>query len=258
MSAIELSYREIGSGIPVVLLHAFPLSSALFDALGELPGYRLVLPDLRGFGASPLGGDEPSLAAMADDVVALLDRMDLATAVVGGVSMGGYVTMELMRQAPQRLGGVVLIDTKAQADQPAARDGRLVMARDVLTEGRAVLEPMIHLLLGETSRSSRPGVVSTVSAWLDDADPRSVAWAQRAMAARPESFATLADASLPGAVVVGEEDWLSPPAQAWAMAERLGTEPHVVPGTGHLAVVEDPSLARSSLVQALDTVTAGS
>jgi len=257
MSVVELSYREVGSGAAVVLLHAFPLSSALFEALGELPGYRLVLPDLRGFGASPLGHDEPSLAAMAADVVTLLDRLGLATAVVGGVSMGGYVTMELMRQAPQRLAGVLLVDTKAEADQPAAREGRLAMARDVRTEGRAVLEPMMALLLGETSRGSRPDVVGTVSAWLDEADPRAVAWAQRAMAGRPESFDTLSGTSVPGAVVVGAEDLLSPPAQAEAMAACLGTQPHVVAGTGHLAVVEDPPRARAAIARALCDVTGG-
>lgn len=255
MTAIELAYRERGSGTPVVLLHAFPLSSALFDEIGELAGYRLVLPDLRGFGKSPLGHAEPSLAAMAGDVVALMDRLDLPAAVLGGVSMGGYVAMEVMRQAPQRLTGVLLIDTKAEADEPAAREVRLRMAEAVLAEGRPVLEPMMAGLLGPTSHESRPKVVSRVSQWLDDAQPAAVAWAQRAMAGRPSSFDTLSASGVQGEVIVGDEDALSPLPAAHAMADTLGTQARVVPAVGHLAVVEDAAATRAQMLKALATLT---
>jgi len=254
MTPVPLAVQEWGSGRPLVLLHAFPLHSRLFDALGELPGYRVITPDLRGFGASPLADDLPSLRAMADDVVALMDRLGLADAVVGGVSMGGYVTMELLRTAPERLAGVVLIDTKAEADTDQARAGRHTMADDVLRRGRDALDPMLQALLGETTRRGRPEVVTTVTSWLDEADPRAVAWAQRAMADRPDSTSTLTATGVPGAVVVGEEDELSPVVLAQAMASAWGTTPHVVPATGHLSVVEDPTAARQALLAALAEV----
>lgn len=252
MATIEMSVEQRGTGTPVVLLHAFPLSSALLDALGDLPGYRLVLPDLRGFGSTPLGGDPPALASMADDVVALLDRLELGRVVVGGVSMGGYVTMELMRRAPDRLAGVVLIDTKAGADTAQARAGRVAMAQAVLDVGRSALDPMMTALLGPTTREQRPDVVARVAQWLDEVDPSAVAWAQRAMAERPDSHATLSGSGLPGAVLVGDEDALSPPADAQAMAHALGCSVRVVPGAGHLAVTENPDEARTQLVAALD------
>ena len=254
MTPVPLAVRERGIGRPVVLLHAFPLHSRLFDDLGDLPGYRVITPDLRGFGASPLGDDAPSLAAMADDVVALIERLGLSDVVVGGVSMGGYVAMELLRTAPEQLRGVVLIDTKAEADTDQARAGRHVMADDVLRRGRDALDPMVEVLLGQTTRRRRPEVVQKVTSWLDQADPRAVAWAQRAMAGRPDSTATLASSGVPGAVVVGEEDELSPVGLAQDMAAAWETEPHVVAATGHLSVVEHPAAARQALLAALAEV----
>lgn len=244
-----------------MLLHAFPLSSALFGPLlaagiAEEP-WRVITPDLRGFGASPLGDDEPSLSAMAGDVLALLDRLQIATAVVGGVSMGGYVTMEVLRHAPDRVDGVLLIDTKAGADTEQARTGRLAMAQAVGEQGRRVLDPMLEGLLGATTRAERPDVVSLVSGWLDACEPAAVAWAQRAMAARPDSHQTLAESGVPGAVIVGDEDTLSPVAEASAMAADLGTTARVVPAAGHLAVLEQPAQAAVAVRAALAELADG-
>lgn len=253
MGVVDLAVRESGSGPALVLLHAFPLHAGLFDAVrAALPDRRLVTPDLRGFGASPRGEDAPDLAAMADDVAAVLDRLGLDRVLVGGVSMGGYVTMELLRRHPDRVQGALLVDTKASADTDAAREGRLAAADAVLAQGPGVLAAMLPALLGDTTRRSRPDVVATVSGWLADADPQAVAWAQRAMAGRPASFETLAAARVPLAVVVGEEDTLSPPAEAQAMARvRPGTPVLVVPGCGHLAVLEAPDAAAEALRAAL-------
>src|SRR5579884_846254 len=116
--AVELYHRDAGSGTPVLLLHAFPLSSAMWLAQREaLSGdYRVITPDQRGFGGSPLGEDEPSLDAAADDLAALLDGKDLDRVVLGGLSMGGYVAMAFLRRHPQRVAALVLADTRAGAD----------------------------------------------------------------------------------------------------------------------------------------------
>lgn len=255
MSVVDMAVTESGTGRPVVLLHAFPLTSAIFSSVLPVADYRVITPDLRGFGATPLGDDEPDLARMADDVVALMDRLELDSAIVGGVSMGGYVTMQMLRQAPQRVSGVLLIDTKAGADTDQARQGRLAMADAVVQQGRPVLEPMIQALLGQTTRDSRPDVVASVSGWLDAADPRAVAWAQTAMARRPDSHATLAECGLPAVVLVGEQDTLSPRSDADSMAQALGAPVLVVPDAGHLAVVENAAAARSQLQVALDVLS---
>jgi len=156
--------------------------------------------------------------------------------------MGGYVTMALLRIAPERVGGLVLIDTKAAADTAEARAGRLAMADRVEAEGVGFLpEAMLANLLGSTTRERRPEVVQRVRDMILDQPPAGVAWAQRAMADRPDSFDTLRSADVPALVLVGEEDELTRADQARAMAEALPNALlEVIRAAGHLAPVEAP------------------
>ncbi|MDP3711954.1 MAG: alpha/beta hydrolase [Mycobacteriales bacterium] len=244
MSAVELVSREVGSGRPLVLLHAFPLSSAMWLAQREHLSSlaRVVTPDLRGFGGSPLGFDEPSLDRSADDVVALLDRLGLDRVVLGGLSMGGYIAMALLRSYPERVEALVLADTKATADPEAARANRLRIADAVVADGTGVLvEEVLPKLLGATSVTSRPHVVGRVKGLVQSAPPPAVAWAQRAMAARPDSLDVLRSADVPALVVVGDEDELSSAEDAQAMVDALPQgRLAVLPGSGHLTAVEVP------------------
>ncbi|MGZ4596828.1 MAG: alpha/beta fold hydrolase [Actinomycetes bacterium] len=241
----DLHVREAGAGRPVVLLHAFPLSSAMWlEQRNELSDVaRVITPDLRGFGGSRLGDDDPSLDHMADDVAQLLDTMSLDTVVLGGLSMGGYVAMAFARRHGDRLSGLILADTKASADPPAGRDNRLRIA-DVLDEQgtiQVLVDDVLPALTGESTKRDRPLVNGRVRALLEAAPPAAAAWAQRAMAARPDSFETLKNVSVPALVVVGDEDTLSPPADAEAMASALpDARLVVVPGSGHLTAVESP------------------
>src|SRR5258708_7175739 len=115
---VTLYSRDVGQGTPLVLLHAFPLSAAMWLAQREsLAGrFRVITPDLRGFGGSVLGKDDPSIETMADDVAQMLRSKGLERAVIGGLSMGGYVAMALCRHHPEQVLGLVLADTKAGAD----------------------------------------------------------------------------------------------------------------------------------------------
>ncbi|MDQ1618891.1 MAG: hypothetical protein QOE19_1460, partial [Actinomycetota bacterium] len=139
MTALDLNVREAGAGLPVVLLHAFPLSSAMWleqrNGLAEV--CRVITPDLRGFGGSQLGDDEPSLDHMADDVARLLDTLSLDSVVLGGLSMGGYVAMALTRLDPARVKGLVLADTHPLADDAAGKEKREAVAKDVEKNGMA-------------------------------------------------------------------------------------------------------------------------
>jgi len=242
---VELHTTEAGRGQPLVLLHAFPLSSAMWELQrAALRGTcRVLTADLRGFGRSPLGGDEPSLDHMADDLAALLDDRGIDQAVVGGVSMGGYVVMALLRRHPARVRAALLADTKASADAPAARENRERIATTVLAEGgpRVLLDDVLPTLVGRTTVDARADVLDRVRKLVAAAPPAAVAWAQRAMAARPDSFATLRSTAVPVLVVVGEEDTLSPPSDAEAMVEALPDARLVrVPCAGHLAALEAP------------------
>ena len=230
--------------LPVVLLHAFPLDSRMYDPLRRLlPDVDLLTPDLAGFGVSPRSASEPSLDVMADDVASALADRGVDQAIIGGTSMGGYVSMALLARHPGLAAALLLLDTKASADDDAAALGRQTMAQRLESENTpaALVEQVYPKLLGVTTTSQRPDVAATVRGWVDEADPRSAAWAQRAMAARLESFTTLADSDLPALIVVGDEDVLSPPADAEQMARSWrGARVATIPRAGHLAVVERP------------------
>jgi pimeloyl-ACP methyl ester carboxylesterase len=245
MTVVDLHVRETGEGLPVVLLHAFPLSSAMWlEQRNDLADMcRVITPDLRGFGGSQLGFDEPSLDFMADDVAALLDRLDLSEVVLGGLSMGGYVAMALLRRHPGRVSALVLADTKAGADPETARDKRLRIADTLVKDDstQVLVDEVLPALVGDTTRRDQPLVQGRVRALLEAAPPSAAAWAQRAMAARPDSLDTLRKVDVPAVVVLGDEDALASRDDAEAMVEALPQGRLVlIPGAGHLSAVEAP------------------
>jgi len=240
---VRLYWRSAGSGIPVVLLHAFPFSSAMWlsQREGLAPVCRVITPDLRGFGGTPLGDARPSIDVMADDVAHLLDQEGIDRAVVGGLSMGGYVTMAFCRRHPDRLLGVILADTKAGADDEQAKANRERIAQAVLEKGSDVLLDQLPSLVGVTTQQRRGMVLGRVRGLIKVAPPKAVAWAQRAMANRRDSFDTLRGLRVPALVIVGDEDRLSPLAEAEAMAEAIPeAKLAVIEQAGHLSAVERP------------------
>jgi pimeloyl-ACP methyl ester carboxylesterase len=248
----------------VVLLHAFPFDRHVWDGVVDQlsdAGWDVVVPDLRGFGESAYGedgpDDEPSLSWMARDVLGILDRMGVSAAVFAGISMGGYVAMEIVRQDPARIAGIALVDTKATADSDEARANRHQVADQVLAAGstEALARAMVPTLLGTTSQEERPEVVAQVKAWIQAADPVAVAWAQRAMAARPDSLADLASLAVPALVVWGVEDGMSPRAEQDLMVDAMrDARLVVVTGSGHLSTVEAPEQVADALVTFLADV----
>lgn len=254
---VELHVTQAGTGPAVVLLHAFPLSSAMWRAQRAAlsDAYRVVTPDLRGFGASPAGSDEPSLDLMADDVAALLDRLGLDQVVLGGLSMGGYVAMAFLRRHRPRVRALVLADTKAGADPAPAREKRERIAARLDAEGTpdALVEEVLPALCGPTTAARRPDVVAQVEELVRAVDPRAAAWAQRAMAARPDSLDTLRDTAVPALVVLGDEDSLSTKDDAGAMLEAMpDARLALLAGSGHLTALEAPEDFNAVLREFLD------
>jgi len=233
--------------LPLLLLHAFPVDARMWNPVREplSARLRLITPDQRGLGRSPLPAAErePSLEDAARDVVALLDKLELDRVVLGGCSMGGYLTMAVLRLAPERVGGLVLVDTKMTADAPEAAENRHRVAARATEEGVSgwLAESMLPNLLADRTLNSRPDVVETLRDLIDSQPPAGVAWAARAMATRPDSADVLAAARVPALVVVGEEDGLTPPEAARAMADTLpDAELAVLSGAGHLTPLEEP------------------
>jgi pimeloyl-ACP methyl ester carboxylesterase len=241
------AFRENGTGTPLVLLHAFPLSARMWEAQLELlPGLsgdatRVLTMDQRGFGAAELGEDEPSLDLIADDVARLLDAAGIDRAVIGGLSMGGYVAMAFARRHGDRLSGLLLADTKATVDSGQVRANRERIARTVLARDSVRLLAEEKIEEGLLGPGTDPELVARVRKMIAESAPRAVAWAQRAMAARGDSLDTLASVTVPAAVIVGEFDALAPLDEARLMADAL-PDAHltVIPSVGHLSSLEAP------------------
>lgn len=257
--AVDLHVEEAGAGPALVLLHAFPLTSAMWRAQRNdlAAGWRVVTPDLRGFGGSPPGSDPPSLDHVADDVAALLDRLGLDRVVLGGLSMGGYAAMAFLRRHAERVRALVLADTKAGADPEPARAKRERIAARLESEGTtaALVEEVLPALCGPTTVRDRPSVAAEVETMVRSASPAAAAWAQRAMAARPDSLDALRAVPGPALVVLGDEDELSTRADADAMVDALPDARVVVlPGSGHLSALEVPAAFTAVLGRFLGSV----
>lgn len=258
----DIAWTDEGTGPVVVLLHAFPCNRSMW--VGQVEGlvdsgWRVMAPDLPGFGDSPLLAEPPSLAVVVDSLVASLLERSVDRCVLVGLSVGGYLIMEWLRRRPEMVAGIVLCDTKASADSDEASAGRLQMAAAIEAEPTAcsplLRERLLPVIVGETTRSNRPDVLEVVANWMDAAEPASVAWYQRAMAARPDSLATLSESEVPALVLWGDEDVMSPRAEQDAMVTSLrDARWAAIPRAGHLSAIEDPQPVALELVAFLSIV----
>ena len=236
-------YLEAGSGWPLVLLHAFPLTADLWrpQLVRAARGWRLLAPDLRGFGpgVAPVSA---SMDEMAADVEAFLDAMEIDKAIIGGLSMGGYVTMALFRRAPARFSGMLLANTRAGADSEEGRTARDKMIALVRKEGPgAVADQMLPKLLGTTSQRARPQLTTLVRRLIESNSADGIAAAIEGLRDRPDSMPTLQTVSVPALVITGEEDAIIPVSESEAMAAALTRSQLVVlPAAGHLSSLEVP------------------
>lgn len=228
---------------PLIMIHAFPLTPAIFDDLRTHMTSPIFTPALPGFGIEPLLDEPPSMSSLADSILAFADSQGVDQFIGGGVSLGGYVVMELMRRAPQRLAGAILADTRASADSAQARTNRERIARLALQRGTEVLlDSMLLPLMGKTTKETKPQIVKRVAAIFREASPAAIAWTQRAMAARSDSSLEIRRFLAPVLVIMGAEDEISPLAEARAMAKSAPRgEISIIEGAGHLSPLEQPS-----------------
>jgi pimeloyl-ACP methyl ester carboxylesterase len=245
-----LAHADVGNGLPVVLLHAFPLNRTMWEPqIAALFGEcRCIVPDLRGFGDSPKSGPY-SMDVMADDVIALLDALQIERAVVGGLSMGGYVALNLVRRYRPRVRALLLADTRAPADTPEGRQKRDELIAVARSEGAAaVAEKQITGLIGKSTREKQPELVDRIRGVMAGESVDGIVGALEAMKGRADSTALLATIDIPTLVVVGEEDVVTPPKEARAMHEQIrGSRLEIIPGAGHLSNIERPAAFNAAL-----------
>ncbi len=236
-----LAYESFGDGEPLVLVHAFPLDGRMWASTARslADRCRVLVPDMRGFGASDLGGGDPSIADMADDVAALLDSLGIRRASVGGLSMGGYVSLAFAARHPARLERLILADTRAAADSDVARAGRADALALVAREGvPALVERQLAALLSPAASEA----VREHVRGLGKQSPEGVSAGIRALRDRPDRRAELAAIGCPTLVMVGTEDKISPPAEMADLARAIpGARLVEIAGAGHLSNLERPS-----------------
>jgi pimeloyl-ACP methyl ester carboxylesterase len=252
-----VSYRELGDGPgePLVLLHAFPLNGRMFEPQMEAfsEGRRVVAPDYPGFGRSPRTPAQPDILYYAEGVLGLLDRLGLERVVLGGVSMGGYVAFGCMRLFPERVSGLILADTRPDADSEETRESRKNMARRVADEGVEVLiELQMRRLLARDTLENNEEVVEVVRGMILESSPGGVVAALGALRERPDSTPLLEEIEVPTLVIGGEEDGISSPEIMGAMAEKIPDARHVtLPRAGHLSNLEAPEGFNAALKEFL-------
>lgn len=236
---------EAGAGEPVLWLHGYPHDRSLWgpQLADPVPGFRFIAVDLPGFGDSDRVAP-PSLDAWADWVVALLDALDIPRAVIGGLSMGGYLAFALWRRHPQRVRALILADTRAGADTEDGKVKRRAMQELARTEGAgAIAERMIEGMVGRTTRAVAPDAVTTLDLMMRRASTDAIVDALQALIDRPDSTPTLATISVPTLILCGDEDVLTPVAESRAMLRAIdGSRLDVIPEAGHLSNFERPAL----------------
>lgn len=238
---VEIAYEDVGSGIPVVFLHGFPHNRTLWapQLSAMVDRARCVAPDLRGFGESSKEGPF-SMDRYADDVALLMRALGLPRAVIAGLSMGGYVAFAFWRRHPALVRGLVLADTRAGADTDDGRAKRRALIDVARSRGSgAVADAQITGMVGKSTREKRPRLVDDVHAMLESAPVEGIVGALEAMMAREDSTPTLATIDVPTLVVVGDEDVLTPVAEARRLHEGIrGSRLEVIEHAGHVSNLE--------------------
>lgn len=243
-NGLTVAYDEVGTGLPFVLLHGFPHNRSLWapQTSALLEHGRCIAPDLRGFGES--GREGPySMEQYAEDVIGLLDSLGIDRAVVGGLSMGGYVTFAIWRARPQLVRALVLADTRPGADSPDTRRKRMELIALAKESGAgAVANAQISGMVGATTREQNPALVEGLHQMLAGAPVEGIIGALQAMMDRPDSTDLLPTITVPTLIIVGEQDALTPVKESRAMhAAIAGSRLEVIPGAGHCSNLEKPA-----------------
>lgn len=255
VTGAKINYIDSGgAGSAVLLLHAFPLTSKMWepqiDSLGDR--FRFIAPDLSGFGASDLPEDDYSMERWAGEVRGLLDQLGLEKVVLVGLSMGGYLAFECLRRFGDRFSGLVLADTRAEADPPEGIEKRTKQQAMVREGGRDdLIDALTGALLGEATARNKPDVVERVGALMDN-PPAGFIGGLEAMKSRPDSSGDLAAIKIPTLIIVGENDGITPPEASRKMHEHIeASRLVVIPKAGHLSNLEAPEPFNGALAEFL-------
>lgn len=250
---VDLFYEEHGVGTPVVFVHGFPFDHSIWMPLVPMlrDHARLILPDLRGFGQSPVTDDVYSMRLMAEDIAHLLDRLEIEKAVVVGHSMGGYISLSFAQAYPGRVLGLGLVATQAAADTPERRQARYKAAESVHHKGaRVVASDMVKTL------TPRQDLIQSICDLILRTHPTGIVGALKGMAERSDLTGALSSMNVPAVVISGAADQLMPRENVETLAQLLPKGWLIdVPGAGHMLMMEEPQLVAEALLQLINKMS---
>ena len=242
---LSLSYDRLGTDEPLVLLHGYPLDHTIWDETVTLLSHNfdVILPDMRGFGASAAPDSPWTMSDLADDLAGLLDHLGLASAFVAGHSMGGYVALAFAAAYPSRVRGLGLVASQAAADTPERREGRYATARQVSEQG---VGGVVEAMTPKLSPDAR--VQTFVRGLMSKQRPAGVIGALHAMAGRADTLEMVAAASFEVRIVHGEADALIPFERASEVRSACPrARLFALPGIGHMPMMENPEATVNAL-----------
>jgi pimeloyl-ACP methyl ester carboxylesterase len=254
-----IAYDDLGHGDALLLVHGHPFDRTMWRPQAERysrAGWRVIVPDLRGYGESTVGPGKTTLDVFARDITGLLDRLGVDTFVVGGLSMGGQIVMELHRQVPERIRGLILADTSALADTGAARRTRLDTAERLTREGMGpYAEELLPKMVAPHNITALPDVAEHVLTMMRGANPEGASAALRGRAERPDYTESLTQVGVPALVVVGSDDEFTPIGDAKHIADHIANARLVViDGAAHLPNLERTAEFDAAVLSFLDTI----
>jgi pimeloyl-ACP methyl ester carboxylesterase len=238
----KLAFDDAGSGRAVVLVHGYPFNRTLWDdqvaALKD--HFRVITPDLRGFGESDASDEPATMARMAQDIARLLDALDIPSAVIGGLSMGGYVVLSFYKQFANRVDALVLADTRPQADTEEGKQLRARQRDQILRDGMAeTAHAMLTKLLTPESISTRPDLVNRIQKMILGTKPAGAGAALMGMATREDQTELLREVRVPTLIMVGREDPITPVQDSELMRDLInGSQLVILEDAAHVANLE--------------------
>lgn len=252
IDGIRMHYIDRGRGPVMLFVHGFPLDHSMWhwQIQDFAKDFRVLVPDLRGFGRSDATDGSISMEQFADDLVGLLDSLEIKDPVVFcGLSMGGYVGWQFVRKYRNRVRALVACDTRAIADTAEAAAGRMKTIEQVQAKGAVVVaDAMLPKLFGPTSFKIRPEPIESTRQVIENTSVEGIAAALRGMASRPDVTAMLPKIACPTLVICGEEDVISPPEEMRGIADAIRKAQFVlIPEAGHMAPLECPELVNDAI-----------
>jgi pimeloyl-ACP methyl ester carboxylesterase len=246
-----LAYDDCGSGFPLVLIHGHPFNRSMWRPQVEAfqDNYRVVAPDLRGYGASPVIPGKTLLSDFAQDIAALLNTLLVPRCVIAGLSLGGQIVLEFYRQFPERVAGLVLADTFATLDTPEVKQNRYKTAERLLREGmKAYSVEVLPKMMAPANIAANPETANHVLEMMQHTSPQGAAAALTGRAERQDYTGLLATISVPTLIVVGSLDEFTPVPDAQFMHDRIpGSILQVIDGAGHMPNLERVSEFNAAL-----------